>query len=286
MTDQVYLIGTLATHRRGRLLMQLLDAAAIDLQSDGLPESGICLFFGKEYQQAESEIQRMWQQWCERPGRTLLLIPPFTEGSILKIDEGVDWSSGFCGDGIKGLKGTVAELVAGEVVFCLQSKHAVFDYEAGHQWQDYSFNTLFNKRHSASGLFAATTLPIWSISLLDFQKELLHFLDMLHDHAGAAMPETIEEVEGKCDQPALENEDYTVLACVYAYGKTNTMALLKKISDQTFPLFSFDPDWLKESLKRLSDLGYVQEEGITGLGLATLQEGPWCQYALRMKEEA
>jgi len=286
MKDQVYLTGTLAIHRRSRLLIQLLDAIATDLQSDGLPESGICLLFGKEYQNAESEIQRMWQQWCERPGRTLLLIPPFIEGSIQKNDDGVDWSMGFCGDGIQGLKGTIAELVAGEVVFCLQSEHAVFDYEAGHQWQDYSFNTLFNKKHSASGLFAATTLPIWSISLMDFQEELLHYLEMLHDHAGTAIPESMEEMGGDGEQAALEDEDYTVLACVYAYGKTNTPALLEKISDQTFPLFSFDPEWLTESLERLSDIGYVQEEGITKIGLAALQDAPWYQYALRMKEEA
>lgn len=286
MKDQVHIIGTLATHRRGRLLMQLLGAIATDLQSDGLPESGICLLFGKEYQRAENKIQSMWQHWCERPGRTLLLIPPYTEGSVQKIDGGVDWSLVFCGDGIQGLKGTIAELVAGEVVFCLQSKHAVFDFDAGHQWQDYSFNTLFNKKHSASGLFAVTTLPIWSISLMDFQEELLHFLEMLHDHAGTAIPESMEEVGRDGEQAALEDEDYTVLVCVYAYGKTNTMALLKKISNQTFPLFSFDSEWLTESLERLSDLGYVQEDGITKMGLAALQDGPWYQYALRMKEEA
>ena len=285
MKDQVYLTGTLATHRRGRLLMQLLGAITTDLQSDGLPESGICLLFGKEYQRAKSKIQSMWQHWCERPGRTVLLIPPYTEGSVQKIDEGVDWSLGFCGDGIQGLKGTIAELVAGEVVFCLQSKHAVFDFDAGHQWQDYSFNTLYNKKHSASGLFAATTLPLWSISLMDFQKELLYFLEMLHDHAGTAIPESTEEVEVNYEQPAMEDEDYTVLACVDAYGKTSAAALLEKISDQTFPLFSFDPEWLTESLERLSNLGYVHEEGITGSGVAALQEGPWYQYAVRMKEE-
>lgn len=286
MKDRVYLLGTLAIHRRGRLLIQLLDAAAIDLQSDGLPESGICLLFGKEYQQADIEIQGMWQQWCKGPGRTLLLIPPYTDGPVQKIEGGVDWSLGFCGDGIKGLKGTIAELVAGEVVFCLQRKQAVFDYDAGHQWQDYSFNTLFNKKHSGAGLFAATTLPIWSISLMDFQEKLQHFLEMLHDHAGTAMPESIEIVAGECGQPALEDKDYTVLACVYAYGKTNTTALLEKISDQPFPLFSFEPEWLAGSLKRLGALAYLQEEGITELGLSTLQEGSWYQYALRMEEEA
>jgi len=109
---------------------------------------------------------------------------------------------------------------------------------------------------------------------------------MLHDHAGTAIPESTEEVEVNYEQPAMEDEDYTVLACVDAYGKTNAAALLEKISDQTFPLFSFDPEWLTESLERLSNLGYVQEEGITGSGLAALQEGPWYQYAERMKEES
>jgi len=286
MKFQVYLLGTLAKHRRSRLMIQLLDAVAADQTGDDLPEHGLCLLFGKEYQKADAQKQLELREWCRYPGRTLLLIPPYTDGPIQRLDDGVDWLVTFCNQGIKGLKGSIAEQVAGEAVFCLQSKLPVFNREAGHQWQDYSYNTLFNKSHSASGVFAASTLPIWSISLMDFREELQHWMTLLHDNAGTFIAENKDATTSETEHVLLEDKDYTVLACVYAYGEVDPSALLKKISDQPFPLFSFDPEWLAASFERLRSLACIEQEGISRLGLSKLQEGPWFQYALKMKEES
>lgn len=281
--DKVYLAGSLAEHRRSRLLVQLLDAEGVETQADDLPEHGICLLFGKEYQQADGERQRAWQLWCQRPGRTLLLIPPYVNGPVHELADGVDWFLEFS-EGVKGQEGSIAELVADETVFVLQSEQPAFDRDAGHQWLDYSYNTLFNKSHSASGLFAATTLPLWSISLLDMAEELQQWLGILHGLAGKASEESMVASDDS-GLIQLEEKDYTVLACVYAYGLTNAEKMREFITSQPLPLFKFDSEWLAGSFERLVALDYVQE-AITEMGLAKLQDGPWFQYAQKMKEES
>jgi hypothetical protein len=277
----LYLAGSLATHRRSRILVQLLDA---ELAGDLLPEKGMCLMFGQEYQQAKHEKQKKWQEWCKQPGRTLLLIPPFQAG---QVGEGVDWSLAFSGDDLKAEKNSVAQMVASEVTFLLQSKFPVFDRTPGHhlnhQWTDYTFNTLFNKRHSGSGVFCATTLPLWSISLMDAGDKLRKWLGRLHEHAGNAS-ESKGGVEDKAVFNILEPQDYSVLSCVYAWQTTTPKALAEKLGSQIVPLFSFDLDWLTTSYNRLEKAGALQKGALTELGLAQLQECPWWGHAQQMKE--
>ena len=273
----IYLAGLLARHRRSRILIQLLNA---ELAGDSLPEKGMCLMFGQEYQQAKEEKQKKLQKWCKRPGRTLLLIPPFQAG---EVGEGVDWSISFSGDDLNAEKGSVAQMVAREVTFLLMSESPVFDGTLDHQWMDYSFNTLFNKRHSGTGVFCATTLPLWSISLMDAEYELKKWLERLHEHAGK-VSESNEDVEDKGIQDILEPQDYSVLACIYAWQTTTPAALTQTLSRQPFPLFSFDLDGLITSYNRLSEAGSLQSGTLTELGLTQLQGCPWWGHAQQMKE--
>lgn len=277
MEDTIYLTGSLATHRRSRILVQLLEA---ELAVDILPEKGMCLMFGNEYQQAEEEKQKKWQAWCKQPGRTLLLIPPFQAG---KVGQGVDWSLSFSEHDLKAEKNGVARMVASEVTFSLLSEAPVFDRTLDHQWTNFSFNTLFNKLHSGTGVFGATTLPLWSISLMDAGDKLRKWLGVLHNHAGKASEfNAVVKAEEVLD--ILEPQDYSVLSCIYAWQTTTPKALAEKLNSQPFPLFSFDSDWLITSYKRLGEAGSLQSGTLTELGLTQLQGCPWWGHARQMKE--
>ena len=279
MEGFIYLTGLLANHRRSRILVQLLGAELAG-NRNALPEKGICLMFGQEYQQAKEAQQKTWQAWCKYPGRTLLLIPPFQAG---EVGEGVDWALSFTGDNLKAGKGSVAQMVAKEVTFSLKSEFPVFDRSLDHQWMDYSFNTLFNKWHSGTGLFCATTLPLWSISLMDAGAELKKWLEQLHDHAGKPS-ESIEMLTEKDDLEVLEPKDYSVMACIYAWHTPTPKALTQTLSCQAVPLFSFDFDWLTTSYNRLEGAGSLQSGTLTTLGVKQLQGCPWWGHARRMKE--
>ncbi len=281
MKDPIYLTGLLAAHRRSRILIQLVGAG---IAGDDLPEKGLCMMFGQEYQQAMEEKQKKWQAWCRYPGRTLLLIPPFQAG---EVGEGVDWSLSFAGEGLKAEKNSIARMLASEVTFSLLSQSPVFDRTPGnhlnHQWMDYTFNTLFNKQHSGAGVFCATTLPLWSISLMDAGDKLKEWLGRLHEHAGRAL-ETSDVIEDKTIWDILEPLDYTVLSCIYAWQTTTPKALTEKLNSQEVPLFSFDLDWLTTSYNRLEKTGALETGTLTAPGLAHLQECPWWGHARQMKE--
>ena len=96
MNTSISLVGTLATHRRRRILQNVIAAQAVEHQ---LPSSGLCLMFGSDYQEAAESQQKDWYNWSQEPGRTLLLIPPFEtkKSSIpcqweIRRRSGVKWS--------------------------------------------------------------------------------------------------------------------------------------------------------------------------------------------------
>jgi hypothetical protein len=70
----IWLLGTLATHARGKVLFEATGAISIE----SLPnEFGLCLAFGSDFQTADSSTQQAWVTWTLLSGRTLLLIPPY-----------------------------------------------------------------------------------------------------------------------------------------------------------------------------------------------------------------
>jgi hypothetical protein len=81
MNAPVLLHGTLATHRRGRILQEAV-CGCPDLL--GLPDGrAIVLEFGEAFQAAEQEPSAPnWSEWTKSPGHLLLLLPPFGTGGL------------------------------------------------------------------------------------------------------------------------------------------------------------------------------------------------------------
>ncbi|MGH2248828.1 hypothetical protein ACQ1Y8_15640, partial [Enterococcus faecalis] len=55
--------------------------------------------------------------------------------------------------------------------------------------------TRYVRKHSNSGLFAVTTLPLWSLNLLDHTEVLVDWLNWFVDHAGVTTPVAEEKAE-------------------------------------------------------------------------------------------
>ena len=56
-------------------------------------------------------------------------------------------------------------------------------------------HTRYVRKHSNSGLFAVTTLPLWSLNLLDHAEVLVSWLSWFIDHAGVANSIAEEKTE-------------------------------------------------------------------------------------------
>jgi hypothetical protein len=181
----IWLGGSLASHRRGRILKTTVDAQPSDILPPG---QGICLLFGTDFQQAaeiDSPRERLrqrqeWINWSQAPGRVLLLIPPFKSGECALPK---DWEA---------LRRTIPPStkqneflasLAPEVQYELKGQLQIAQ-NLGSTWDDGSLCTIYYRKHPHSGIFAVTCLPLWSLVVLDRAPALQQWLNELFELTG------------------------------------------------------------------------------------------------------
>lgn len=282
MTSKIYLQSSLAGHRRGRLLTKLLKAEAL---KENPPESGTTLMMGQDFQALSEEDQNHWFDWCSKPGRTLLLIPPFKEGIIA---EEIDWSVSFREPPVASTATSLAGLLADEVNQALDGSDGAFDRSQEHQWQDLTANSRFVKKHAGTGVFAATALPVWSITLLGKGEILLAWISSLHEHAGK--PSNLVQ-ENNDNDIELEAIDYTTMVCIYGWNNSDADRLFEKISGSGgVALFTIDRPSMNLSLQRLRQTGCVVENNnalsLSEKGASLLEASPYQAYAEYLRESS
>lgn len=269
----IYLAGSLTQHRRGRFLHSLLGAQP----EEEIPQHGCVLMIGKDYQQLEASKQTSWRKWCQLSGNTLVLIPPYKGGSI---DGELDWQVQFT-DTPSDVEGELSQLIADEVTQHIGAQQGLSDRSAGHYWGS-NFNTRYFRVHSASGVFAATCLPLWSISLLDKAQVVKSWLDELIALAGEA---GVISDNTCCDVIELRPTDYSLLACVFAWQVSDVDSLTRHQSSLVVPIFNFSSDEAKQGFSRLTQGGYLEGNVLSDLGLESLKSSPYWSYAETLKEQ-
>lgn len=265
---KLYLTPELLAHRRGRFLSSLL---AIETSSAvELPESGFVLMTGQQLQES-SELQTTCSTWARQPGCTLLLLPPYKEGPLLSA---LDWAVEFSPDHPIVLGGNSAEsIVAQEVMYQLQ----------GVQGGDHRGHTRYWKSHSSSGLFAATMLPLWSISLLNHAHLVTEFLEDLNRHTGKASVPVAKDDQSEI---MLYPQDLTVMVCCYGFEVATAASLMDRLHGFAVPLLNLEHFDLPESIGRLQQGGLLNQQGLTQAGLAFLQTSKYWAFAENLKGEA
>lgn len=277
----VFLASDLAGHRRGRFLASLLGAEA--LSQDSLPATGIVLSMGERFQGLSVEDRRTIEEWSYRPGRTLLLVPPYQSG---RVSEHLDWIQQFRSGSPPANDHPLAGKVAHEVVFSIQGQDGTAIRADGHQWPDSTFNTRIYKIHSGSGVFAVTCLPLWSISLLEQANEVREWLAHLHELSGKAA-EPSKAAISTSDATLVEPgpEDFAVLVCCYAWETAIVGKLRQSAEDVAIPIVDLERLDLGNRIQGLRAMGLLDEEAISEFGVETLRQSPYWLYAVRLKEE-
>ena len=267
----------LASHRRGRFLATLLGA----MPADGLPDEGMLLMTGNEYQVADPTEKMRLQEWYRLPGRCLLLLPPYQEG-VLFSD--LDWRIAFKTGDATSEHSFVKKLV-GELDYTIQGQDGSFDPGAGHQLSDFSCNTRYFRKHTGTGLVAATCLPLWSITLLDEDEITARWLEDLGLKAGKSSAE-LEPLTAPDDEGmVLGPDDYATLVCAYACGLGNPESITEALSSVPIPVIRIDAVALKDATQRLVEAQLLDDTGLTPKGLDELRRSPYWGYAETLKEE-
>lgn len=273
----LYVESNLANHRHGRFFISQLDA----VPADDMPSSGLVFMHGKTFQMLDSQQQSNWWEWASKPGRVFLLLPPFNLSSIF---EKLDWQISAREDEAR-LKGSIIpETLAPEVNVSIIGSDGEFDRLLGHEWMDHSINSRFFKQHQGCGVFAATTLPLWSISLLDHAQDTLEWLDSLMAFTGE--PGEYIGYTPLVPEVHLEPSDYTLMVCMQAWGIHTVDAITSALEQRASSMIAIPGSVVVEGIARLQELGYVDDKGLTDIGMKSLSESPYWGYVESLREEA
>lgn len=271
----LHLSAELQAHRRGRFLASLL--AITPSSEQALPKAGFVLMAGEQLQ-ASPELQAEGISWARQPGCTLLLLPPYKEGSILPS---LDWVIGLTSSPLANAQPESLEtILAAELSYRLQGMDGTCATAAS--LGDLACHTRYWKAHSNSGLIAATILPLWSISLLDHADKVEAFLAEIDKQTGKTSA-TIPKDEPQDE--TLHPQDITVLVCCYGFDLATAEGLSDRLRGYAMPLLNLASFDFLESINRLRRGRLLNNGGLTETGLDFLRKSKYWSFAENMKRE-
>lgn len=277
MTINTYLVGELATHRRGSVIADILPVEVL-ADIEALPDCGSLLMFGQNWQKLTSEQQGGFREWLALPGRQLLLIPPFNDGLV---SVNLDWQVQLQSESLVG-EGLAASL-CDEVKYVFEAITCQFERSLGHSWQNGSLNTLFFKQHATSGQFAVTSLPLWSLTCLDEIEAVKGWFEALFNFAGIAKVSEQDSTSEK-EQLILQDAHHVLLCC--AYGKSFELGtqLIERV--KRLALFNVNDESLINALTDIETHQLFTDGSLSQLGEDTLMASPYKLYADELKRMA
>ena len=254
-----------AESARGRRLASWLDAATIAAPPAG---HGVWLACAEQFQDAEDMLRKEWLAWCAKPGRTLVLLPPFRTGKDCLPGP---WRASLT-SGIPSFVGEaprLTRLTAGEIRHRIEGKLPSVP-ELG-EAADGALTRIF-RPHPHAGVFAVTALPLWSLVLLDHGKELHGWLRRLHGMSGEPLAE-VPESEAFRAKP----DHYTVLLHLADGSHVNRQAALESL--RWSPRFELSLEAAQSALADLENEGFAAEGRLTNKGRDFLLDSPYAPFA-------
>lgn len=273
-----YLSSALASNRKGRFLQTV--AGAIPLDTEWLsspPASGLLLMQAEELNDKQT-LHGLFQ-WAMQTGCSALIINPQPEQHVefTELQPALDWTF--------APANLISEDAGLTAVLASETNQAVVGFAGSADHRQHMVgdvvHTRYVRKHSNSGLFAVTTLPLWSLNLLDHTEVLVGWLNWFVDHAGVVTPVAEEKAELAAYLP--DKYDLVVLLLLYA-GHGKSLAAL--VDNDTVKLM-FDVNSL-DTIKRSETLqlhGFINETGLTVSGKASLQASQYWAYAQLLSEQ-
>jgi hypothetical protein len=133
--------------------------------------------------------------------------------------------------------------------------------------------------HPAAGLFAVTTLPLWSLTTLDASDEATEWITALAELAGRAS-KTAEEP--KADP--LKPDHFGMLVFIMAGEFINRSAALDALGRST--IFAWEREHAKRLLDDLVARGLVDEAKASDEAQDLIMNSPYAAYVAALREES
>ena len=268
----IWLMGSLATHARGRVISDAVGAIVVE----SLPsEGGTCLAFGSDFQSRDTPTQQLWVSWPVLSGRTLLLIPPF---NVSECKLPVPWRAYRPHKPEPLGTDTLGKLIANEVRFEIAGTLQTAVEVVG-EWKGRGVHTAYYRKHPHSGLFAITCLPLWSLTVLDHRRTVQEWLGTLGALAGeSAATIAVEEVTTEF-RPNRDHFAMMLHLCERDFGSNDEA--LERLADS--PVFAIPSESARRCLETLHEAGFVDNGKLTEKGRSMLLDSPYAVYATAME---
>ncbi|MCC7337949.1 MAG: hypothetical protein IT422_22905 [Pirellulaceae bacterium] len=270
----ILLIGKLASHARGRALTTSLHAVPAGEQPGG---NGVCLAFANEFQEGSDGLKKQMIEWTLQPGRTLLLLPP------MKIDDckfPVAWRVINAGTIDSSKNKGLSKLLSAEIKYELISDLQPAKLIDG-EWSRGGVNTAYYKKHPNSGVFAVTTLPLWSLTTLDHTQQLIDWIVELHELAGEPIEQ--EELVEQSDHLTLTPDHYALMLHLVSGNWKSRRVALSSLHDSE--VLVLPDERATQCMEELEKYSIADDGKLTNDGKLALSASPFAAYATTLECE-
>ena len=267
----LWLIGSLAKHARGKVIVEATRATAVDT----LPsEAGLCMAFGSDFQTLDVSTQQAWVNWTVTSGRAVLLIPPF---NVTECKLPVPWRAFRPQKPEPISTDPLGKLVASEVRFEIAGALQTAIEVVG-TWKGGGVHTAYYRKHPHSGLFAMTCLPIWSLTILDHRRVVREWLEILCGLAGEPSPELTVETQETEFRP--NRDHFAMMLHLYGQDFASHKEALERLAES--PVIAIPVESAQICLSSLEEVGLAERGGLTVKGREMLLDSPYAVYASAM----
>ncbi|MDX9688707.1 hypothetical protein [Halopseudomonas formosensis] len=273
-----YLSSALASNRKGRFLQTIAGAEA--LESDwriAPPDSGLLMVQAEEL--IDNEACQNLHQWAMQAGCAALIIDPQTGqlDTLEQLPSALDWTIA---------PATLSVQESGlTAILSSETNQAIVGFAGSADHRQHMagdvVHTRYVRKHSNSGLFAVTTLPLWSLNLLDHAEVLVSWLNWFIDHAGVA--NSIADEKTELAEYSPDKYDLVVLLLLYAgNGRGLDVIVANDTVKLLFDLNSLDINKRSEVLQQY---GFIKGSNLTETGKSALQLSQYWAYASLLSEQ-
>ncbi|MCL2892839.1 hypothetical protein [Brenneria tiliae] len=274
----LYLSAALASNRKGRFLQTVAGAAPLTMDwISSPPASGLLLVQAEEL--TDTDTLQCLYHWAMQAGCAALVVNPHAEQFTLlaQLPSPLDWQ--LAPATLSMQEPGLTALLTSETDQAITGFTGSADRHQ-HQAGDVA-HTRYIRKHSNSGLLAFTTLPLWSLSLLDHSEILVSWLSWFVDHAGVA--EQVTEPKAPSTDYTPDKHDLVVLLLLYAGSGMSLQALSEHSAVKL--MFNVNSLDIVKQGEMLQQHGFIDEAGITDTGKTCLQSSQYWAYAPLLSEQ-
>ena len=266
------LAGILASHARGQTLSASFGATSCE----SLPDGGAVFALGTEFQ-GDSTAAGKWIEWAVKPGRVLVVVPPFGRGPC---GTPTLWEARST-ETLAGGETELGKILARERRYEIRGRLLPLERNAG------QVITAGWRKHPTAGLVVITALPLWSLSVLDHRPACVAWLATLMEQAGQRTQEASSPGETSTSRivrtPTPDEWTFLLHLCTGLFDSED--AAVKALAHSTVHRLS--EERAVAAQRGLVDLGYAKDGALTSEGDQALLGSPYATFsrALRRQHE-